>query len=68
MDGRTEYINAWKRNNTRRIVVQLNRTADGDIINRVDSVTASGGSLAAYIKRLIREDITRTAGHGPQDD
>lgn len=32
---------------------------DEDIKNRIDEVVASGEAKAAYIKRLIREDIAR---------
>ena len=41
-----------------KITVELYGT-DADIKNRIDEVTAIGESKAAYIKRLIRQDINR---------
>lgn len=39
-----------------KITVELYGT-DVDLKERIEEVTASGESKAAYIKRLIREDI-----------
>lgn len=43
--------------NTRQVHLKLNRRTDGDVLERLDSVPSKQG----YIKRLIREDLERTA-------
>jgi len=45
----------WVRENTRRVVMQLQRRTDADILEKLESVPSKQG----YIKRLIREDIAR---------
>lgn len=39
--------------NTRRIVLKLNKTTDKDVLDRLDTV----GNRQGYIKGLIRKDI-----------
>lgn len=41
--------------NTRRIVLKLNKTTDKDVLDRLDTV----GNRQGYIKGLIREDIAK---------
>lgn len=48
-----DYIEAYQRENIRRITVKLNSKTDGDIIAKVDSVS----NVQGYIKDLIRKDI-----------
>ena len=42
-----------------KITVELYGT-DADVKNRIEEVATAGESKAAYIKRLIRQDINRT--------
>lgn len=41
--------------NTRQILLKLNLKTDRDILEKLDSV----GNRQGYIKRLIREDMSR---------
>lgn len=43
--------------NTRQVHLKLNRRTDRDVLERLDNVPSKQG----YIKRLIREDLERTA-------
>lgn len=43
--------------NTRQVHLKLNRRTDKDVLDRLDEVSSKQG----YIKRLIREDLQRTA-------
>lgn len=43
--------------NTRQLHLKLNRRTDRDVLARLDEVPSKQG----YIKRLIREDLQRTA-------
>ena len=43
--------------NTRQVHLKLNRRTDKDVLARLDEVPSKQG----YIKRLIREDLERTA-------
>ena len=47
----------WVRENTQRIVMNLNKNTDKDIIAHLDKVPSKQG----YIKTLIRNDITGKA-------
>lgn len=51
----------WQKANTRRIELRLNRNQDGDIIDYLAAMDAP----QQYIRRLIRDEITRT-GWKPQ--
>lgn len=44
--------------NTTRIALKLNNKTDADIIARLDAVKSKQG----YIKKLIRDDISRKNG------
>ena len=44
--------------NTRQVHLKLNRNTDKDVLDKLDEVPSKQG----YIKRLIREDLERTAG------
>lgn len=46
----------WQKANTRRVELRLNRNQDGDIIDYLAAMDAP----QQYIRRLIREEITRT--------
>nr|DAF68068.1 MAG TPA: hypothetical protein [Caudoviricetes sp.] len=46
----------WQRQNTRQVGLRLNRNQDADIIDYLEST----GSPSQTIRRLIREEITRT--------
>jgi hypothetical protein len=50
----------YDRENTRRINLKLNNKTDADIIQQLETMKSTGG-IQAYIKRLIREDMKRTA-------
>lgn len=43
--------------NTRQVHLKLNRRTDSDVLEKLDNVPNKQG----YIKRLIREDLERTA-------
>ena len=43
--------------NTRQVHLKLNRNTDKDVLDKLDEVPSKQG----YIKRLIREDLERTA-------
>jgi hypothetical protein len=47
----------WVRENTTRIVMNLNHNTDKDILDRLKSQD----SVQGYIKRLIREDMKKAA-------
>lgn len=49
---------AYRKRSVRQLNVALNATTDRDIIEWLDSL-AEG--RAAYVRRLIREDISRSA-------
>lgn len=41
--------------NTRRVMLKLNTTTDADVLAKLDAVESKQG----YIKRLIREDLSK---------
>ena len=43
--------------NTRQVHIKLNLRTDKDVLDKLDEVPSKQG----YIKRLIREDLERTA-------
>lgn len=45
---------------TRRIALKLNTRTDADILAYLDSAKAEPGGMQGLIKRLIREDMTKT--------
>lgn len=49
---------AWKKKNTRNVVIGLNKNTCGDVIEMLDKQP----SKQAYIVNLIREDIKRQNG------
>ena len=49
----SEMKKKWTRENTQRIVMNLNKNTDKDVIARLDEVQSKQG----YIKELIRKDI-----------
>lgn len=52
---------AWQKANSKQINMRLNRNQDGDIIDYLEST----GSPPQTIRRLIREEITRTGWTAP---
>jgi len=50
----------YDRENTRRINLKLNNKTDADIIAQLEKLKPSEG-IQGYLKRLIREDMKRTA-------
>lgn len=48
-------VNKFNKEKTKSVQVRLNMNTDADILAKLDSVESKMG----YIKRLIREDITR---------
>lgn len=52
-DAQKRAVAKYDAENTRRIVLKLNKTTDRDILERLDTVENRQG----YIKRLIRADI-----------
>lgn len=49
---------AYDKANTRRINLKLNNKTDADIIAQLESLKSSEG-IQGYLKRLIREDISK---------
>lgn len=54
----TEAQKRWDEKNRRCYGFRLHNRLDADIIEKLSSVD----SMQGYIKRLIREDLARTAG------
>lgn len=50
----------YDRENTRRINLKLNNKTDADIIRQLEALKETEG-IQGYLKRLIREDMKRTA-------
>lgn len=50
----------YDRENTRRINLKLNNKTDEDIIEKLEDMKGTEG-IQGYLKRLIREDIEKTA-------
>lgn len=48
-------IAAWCKINTVPVYIKLNKNTDGDIIERLRTI----GNKQGYIKKLIRNDISR---------
>lgn len=48
----------YDKENTRALKLKLNLVHDADVISKLESEA----SMQGYIKRLIREDIARSAG------
>lgn len=53
----------YDRENTRRINLKLNNKTDADIIQHLESMKEikTSGGIQGYLKRLIREDMKKTA-------
>lgn len=49
-----EYNDAYQKENIKRVVVNLNRKTDADILEHLENITER---RQTYIKRLIREDM-----------
>ena len=62
INQRGEYMGtpAYDRENTRRINLKLNNKTDADIITQLEKLKSSEG-IQGYLKRLIREDMKKTA-------
>lgn len=52
---------AWQKANSKQINMRLNRNQDGDIIDYLNTIEAP----QQFIRRLIREEITRTGWTAP---
>lgn len=52
-DAQKRAVAKYDAENTRRIVLKLNKTTDKDVLDRLDTV----GNRQGYIKGLIRKDI-----------
>lgn len=50
---------------TTQIKLKLNTKTDSDILDRLEAQPKETGGKQGYIKRLIREDIARSAPHHP---
>ena len=50
----------YDRENTRRINLKLNNKTDADIIAQLEALKLTEG-IQTYLKRLIREDMKKTA-------
>jgi len=50
----------YDRENTRRINLKLNNKTDADIIRQLEAQKETEG-IQGYLKRLIREDMKKTA-------
>ena len=51
--GDSEAKKKWDKENTKKLVMKLNKNTDSDIMTRLDEVPSKQG----YIKSLIRKDI-----------
>jgi len=51
---------AYDKSNTRRINLKLNNKTDADIIAQLERLKETEG-IQGYLKRLIREDMKKTA-------
>lgn len=51
-----EYNEAYQKENIKRVVVNLNRKTDADILDHLDKINER---RQTYIKRLIREDMQK---------
>ena len=62
LNQRGEYMGTpqYDRENTRRINLKLNNKTDADIIAQLEKLKSSEG-IQGYLKRLIREDMNKTA-------
>lgn len=56
-DAQSKAQRRYDDRNTRQVHLKLNRRTDSDVLERLDAVPSKQG----YIKRLIREDLERTA-------
>jgi len=52
---RNKQINDWKRKNVRRVLLEVSREQEQDILEKLESQK----SMNAYIKDLIRQDIAK---------
>ena len=53
----------WDRDNTRQIKFKFNLRTDADILRHLDAQE----NVQGYVKRLIREDIARSAPPAPEE-
>lgn len=47
----------YERENVRQISVKLNKKTDADILEALDQIRTSGGSIQGFIKRAIRASL-----------
>jgi hypothetical protein len=52
----------YKKANTTPLTITLNNNTDADVIARLGSDAVAAEGKAAYVRRLIREDIKREGG------
>jgi len=52
---RNKQINDWKRKNVRRVLLEISKEQEQDILEKLESQK----SMNAYIKDLIRQDIAK---------
>ena len=55
MNNKSIASNKYNKENTKQILIRLNKNTDADIIARLDSVDSKQG----YIKELIRDNIEK---------
>ena len=58
MNNKSIASNKYNKENTKQILIRLNKNTDADIISRLDSVDSKQG----YIKDLIRNDPVLVLG------
>lgn len=54
-EERNKQINDWKRKNVRRVLLEISKEQEQDILKKLESQK----SMNAYIKDLIRQDIAK---------
>mgnify|MGYP002516485343 FL=1 len=54
-EERNKQINDWKRKNVRRVLLEISKEQEQDILEKLESQK----SMNAYIKDLIRQDIAK---------
>lgn len=54
-EAKAAYMEKFYKNKTTRVVLQFHNETDADILTRLNEV----GNKQGYIKRLIREDISK---------
>ena len=57
MKSTSEATAKYDAENTRRFDLKLNKKTDRDIIDKLDTIAAEGGSKQGYVKECIRKDL-----------